>query len=206
MPVREFRDESGRWWTAWDVKPEEIHPVTKAEDYLADSYITGWIVFETFSGDEKRRLSPWPMRWTLESEMGLRGLLERADPVPPRKLRAAQAPMGESSSASDREVAEGHDKPDVTDLGVVRTFRYPGGRIWTVCVVAHPEDGGTPVLRFSSGQRSIDLRSWRRAWTDEPDDKLAVLLRQAAPRHPPAQLDPDTPRRRWNDHEQPQAS
>lgn len=194
MAVREFRDSSGRKWRAWDVKPEEIHPATKSEDYLADSYVTGWIVFETFSGDEKRRLSPWPMRWTQEPETGLRRLLAQAEVVPPHKLRGDPPPAGE-------------DIPDITDLGVVRTFRYPGGRVWTVCVVAHPENRGPPVLRFASGVRSIDLLSWPKAWADEPDDALSVMLRQAAPRPPTKSFRPDTPRRRWDDQpQQPRAS
>src|SRR5687767_9303959 len=54
MSVREFRDDAGRRWRAWDIKPEEVRPVTRAEDYLADCYVTGWIVFETLSGSEKR--------------------------------------------------------------------------------------------------------------------------------------------------------
>lgn len=193
MAVREFRDISGRRWRAWEVKPEDIHPATKSEDYLADCYVTGWIVFETVSGDEKRRLCPWPINWTQESEAGLRRLLKQAELVPPHKSRGDQpAPPGE-------------DKPDVTDLGVVRTFRYPGGRVWTVCVVT--EIDGSAVLRFSSGVRSIDLSGWPKAWADEPDENLAVMLRRAAPRAPTTNFDRNTPRRRWNDHPpQPRAS
>jgi hypothetical protein len=182
MAVREFRDSSGRKWRAWDIKPEEIHPVTKAEDYLADCYVTGWIVFETVSGDE------------------------RAERVPPHKLRAEQQAIGEPLSAGDvAEIAAEADQPDVTDLEVVRTFRYPGGRLWTVCVIAHPEGGGRPVLRFSAGARFIDLKTWPKAWADEPNDKLAELLRNATPRPPSPPTDPNTPRRRWNDQPQPRA-
>jgi hypothetical protein len=201
MAFREFRDDSGRKWRAWDIKPEEIHPVTRAEDYLADCYVTGWIVFETVTGDEKRRLCPWPMRWTSESEAGLRRLLEQAERVPSHKLRAERQPVGEALSAGDVGdiAAEGEDKPDITDLGVVRTFRYPGGRLWTVCVVAHPEDGGRPVLRFNAGSRHIDLKNWSKAWADEPNEKLAEMLRSAAPRRAITNISPDTPRRRWND-------
>lgn len=204
MAVREFRDDSGRKWKAWDIKPEKIHPVTRAEDYLADCYITGWIVFETASGDEKRRLCPWPRRWTQESEQGLRKLLEQAEPVPPHKLWAERQTPGESLSAGAvAEIAKERDALDVTDLAVVRTFRYPGGRLWTVCVVAHPEDGGPPALRFTAGARHIDLRSWPKAWLDEPDDRLAEMLRNACPRPQTTTYDADAPRRRWNDEARP---
>jgi hypothetical protein len=197
MAVREFRDESGRWWRAWDIKPEEIHPVTKGEDYLADCYVTGWIVFETRAGDEKRRLCPWPMRWTQESESGLRKLLARASPVPPFKLREERETpaVANIERAAEIDVTEA----DVTDLEVVRTFRYPGGRIWTVCVMAHPEDGAGPVLRFQSGMRFFDLRDWPKAWADEPDDRLAEMLKNGIPRPRTKHYDDNTPRRRWND-------
>lgn len=191
---------------AWDIKPEEIHPVTKAEDYLADCFVTGWIVFETVTGSEKRRLCPWPVRWTDESEAGLRRLLARAEVVPQSKLRAEREHTGDSLTAGEvRQLAEQADEPDVTDLEVVRTFRYPGGRFWTVCVLVHPEDGGPPVLRFAAGARFIDLKRWPKAWADLPDDRLAEMLRDAAPRAPTKAFEPDAPRRRWNDEYQPRA-
>jgi hypothetical protein len=91
------------------------------------------------------------------------------------------------------------EEPDITDLEVVRSFRYPGGRLWTVCVVIFPDAGGLPVLRFQAGTRAIDLRSWPKAWADEPDYKLAEMLRDAAQRPPTTSFGPDTPMRRWND-------
>ena len=45
MAVREFSDERGLAWRAWEIKPEAIHPQTKAEHYLADCYTLDWIVF-----------------------------------------------------------------------------------------------------------------------------------------------------------------
>jgi len=205
MPVREFRDESGREWRAWDIKPEEIHPVTKGEDYLADCYVTGWVEFETTSGDEKRRLCPWPIRWMDESERGLRKLLRMATVVPPHRVEAQREDGLESERARAHVTAvPAGDEPDITDLEVVRTFRYPGGRYWTVCVVMYPEQGGPPVLRFLSGMRSIDVEKWPKDWPDQPDEELIGMLRRAAPRHESRPPSPDTPRRRWDD--QPQAT
>lgn len=199
MAVREFSDSSGRLWRAWEVRPEEIHPLTKSEDYLADCYVTGWIVFETILGDEKRRLCPWPIRWRNASEEGLRQLLQQAEPVPPLKLKAERQPIGETFVPTEQEVAEAEHEPDVTDLRVVRTFRYPGGRLWTVSVVSPPESGSLPALRFTAGTRSIDLHSWSKDWADQPDDRLAVMLRLGAPRRQVKPPGPNTPRRRWTD-------
>jgi len=198
MAVREFRDDSGREWRAWDIKPEEIHPVTKGEDYLADCYVTGWIVFETRAGDEKRRLCPWPMNWADASDDQLRKLLKRAQVIPPYRLRSDRVPRVQSrlSEISIDELEA--DPPDVTDLEVIRTFRYPGGRFWSVCVVQHPEDNGPPVLRFQSGVRFFDLRSWPRDWADHPDEELVLMLRSAAPRRPTQPPEGVTPRR-WDD-------
>jgi hypothetical protein len=199
MPVREFVDEDGREWRAWDIKPEEIHPVTKAEDYLADCFITGWIVFETRSGDEKRRLCPWPMNWAERSDQELRELLHLADRIPHSRVTADRITRVQPppTTADQREDEAG--TADLADLEVIRTFRYPGGRFWTVCVVAHPEGGGPPVLRFQSGLRYIDLETWPRDWADHPDQDLVWMLRRGAPRTRASLPASGTPQRRWDD-------
>jgi hypothetical protein len=199
MAVREFRDGEGRLWQAWDIRPEAIYPPTKSEDWLADCYITGWIVFETIGGEEKRRLCPWPMNWAEADEKRLRQLLAAAEVVPPQ--RVAEQRRSGPTQLRDAEIATSAADADldVTDLEIVRTFRYPGGRFWTVCVVKYPEDGGLPVLRFTAGMRMIDMRRWPKDWADQPDDVLVTMLRTAAPRRasgpPPAGI----PRRRWDD-------
>jgi hypothetical protein len=164
MAVEEFTDEHGVLWRAWNITPESIHPVTRAEDYLVDCFQIGWLVFETASADEKRRLCPYPRDWADRSEEQLRDLLRLAEVVPPIKLQAERqstsAPVATPATLAD--ATEPEHPPDVTDLHVVRTFRYPGGRFWTVCVIAHPEGGGLPRLRFQAGQRAIDMKSWPR--------------------------------------------
>lgn len=206
MPVRQFTDDSGREWRAWDIKPEEIHPVTRGEDYLVDCYITGWVVFERTSLDEKRRLCPWPANWMNASVQELRGLLKMAEVVPPHRVKAQREGGTESARtrANMRASADRADLPDITDLQVVRTFRYPGGHYWTVGIVVHPEHGGPPVLRFTSGLRSIDLSTWTKDWADQPDETLVSMLRRAAARPASEPLSSDKPRRRWDD--QPQAT
>jgi hypothetical protein len=200
MAVREFSDEQGKTWRVWCILPEAIHPVTRAEDYLADCYQLGWLVFEMTTGAEKRRLCPFPRDWEHVDQEALRSLLAQSEAVRPRR--------SSGQTAIDREVARNipaievddaqDEKPDLTDLTVVRTFRYPGGRLWSAAIAPHSDIAVGPVLRFTAGARTIDLERYPRDWPDLPDDSLVDLLRHAAPR-PIASYTPETPRRRFND-------
>ena len=212
MPVREFTDSAGKKWRAWEVTPEAISPRTKEEDYLAALYYTGWIVFESTTGEDKRRLYPIPKGWDQLPDPELEVLLQKAEVVPPRKLRTDRA-TGEKAAEALQRAADFADRvadspehardlpreetPDVTDLGVLRSFRYPGGRIWAVTLVQQP-GVDHPVLRFSAGSRFIDLADWPKDWADLPDHRLVEQLRRAAPRSSTSPS-PGTPRRRYND-------
>jgi hypothetical protein len=214
MAVREFSDTLGREWRAWDVTPDDLSPKTKDEDYLAQLYHTGWIVFETKGGDDKRRLYPIPKGWSELPDAELAVLLQKAEVVPQRKLRTEKGARGQQAADEIRRAADfsqqaieeperarqyAHEEtPDVTDLSVLRTFRYPGGRIWVVCVMQDPGNP-SPVLRFTAGQRNIDLRDWPKDWVDYSDDQLVGLLRRAAPRSAGGSPPPNSPRRRWDD-------
>ena len=216
MAVREFTDSAGRAWRAWDVAPDELSPKTKDEDYLAQLYHTGWIVFETKNGDDKRRLYPVPKGWAELPDPELAVLLEKAEVVPQRKLRTEKEARGpaaaaemQSASEFSRQAIEDPERarkrardetPDVTDLAVWRTFRYPGGRIWVVSVI---QDQQSTVLRFTAGAREIDLHDWPKDWVDCTDEQLVDLLRKAAPREPGSKPPPNGPRRRWNDQPNP---
>jgi hypothetical protein len=217
MAVREFTDSGGREWRVWDVFPESIHPQTRAEDYLADMYRTGWLVFETKAEDEKRRLAAFPAGWSELPSAGLATLLARAEVIPPLKLRSLREVVRGAEAARQQERAvrraeeladlpptararvPEEERPDVTDLGVARTLHYPGGQFWTVLVIQHPEGGGVPVLRFTTGARDIDLKDWPKEWADYPDERLVELLRRAAPRARGQVIGADTPRRRYDD-------
>lgn len=200
MAVREFADDQGRTWRVWCILPEAIHPVTRAEDYLADCYQLGWLVFETTTGDVKRRLCPYPKDWESADEQALRSMLAQSEPV--RRRHSS----GETSI--DREVLRPkaavevddarEEPPDLTDLTVVRTFRYPGGRLWSAAIAPHSDIAVGPVLRFTAGARTIDLAPYPRDWPDLPDDSLVDLLRHASPR-PITRYTAETPRRRYND-------
>jgi hypothetical protein len=171
MAVREFLDESGRGWRVWPVTPESLHPATKIEEYVDDIYHTGWLVFETVSGDEKRRLGRYPRQWASASDAELRVLLAGADRVQGRGAGPQPA----------------------------RTFRYPGGRYWTVDLIVHREDGDRRALRFTAGARIIELGAWPAGWADFTDEQLVDLLRWAAPRSDIGAPAAGTPRRRWDD-------
>ena len=197
MAVKEFRDEKGQTWRVWEIRPEAIHPVTRAEDYLSDCFTVGWLVFETVTGDDKRRLCPYPKAWPRANESQLRVLLGDAERVPREKLFAARQAIGGTTAAAPAERAE-NEKPDITDLKVIRSFRYPGGRLWTVCVIDHPDDGGPPALRFSAGSRYLDMRPWPKDWVDAPNERLVEMIRAISPR--PASWPPSGVRpRRFND-------
>ena len=160
MPVREFVDSTGVEWRAWEVTPDAIYPPTRGEDYLADCYQLGWVVLETKSGDRRVRLCPIPQDWQRLSNAALEALLPQAEVLP------ARTSSGRSTMA---------------DMPVVRSFRYPGGRVWTASLIAHPTIPGARVLRFSGGARVIDVEQWPSDWADQPDEQLAALLRRAAP-------------------------
>jgi hypothetical protein len=85
MAVREFSDSKGREWRAWDVRPDDLSPRTKDEDYLASLYYTGWVAFEAKTGDDRRRLYPIPTGWSELSDADLEKLLLSAEVVRPRE-------------------------------------------------------------------------------------------------------------------------
>ena len=177
MPVREFIDSKGVEWRAWEVTPDSIYPPTRGEDYLADCYQLGWVVLETKTGDRRVRLCPIPADWHQLAPNELELLLQRGERLP------ATAPAGRGNGSG---------------LPAARSFRYPGGRVWTVSVIAHPTLAGVRVLRFSAGGRGVDLDEWPENWADLRDDQLIDVLRRGWPR-PSEALVPGSPRRRWDD-------
>jgi hypothetical protein len=204
MAVRDFVDDQGRHWKAWEVTPESVHPQTRAEDYLADCYRAGWIVFETEDGENKRRLCPPPYAWHEREDVDLLALLERAEVLKPKGGRRspvtgvpADLPPSTPPDVAAEIPRDESGDVDMNKLNVVRSFHYPGGRVWAVGVVRFPESGGEPVLRFVSGARFVDLDRWPGGWIDFTDEQLYDLLRYGAPRK--ERWRDGMPTRRFND-------
>ena len=101
MSLREFLGSDGRRWKAWDVTAGEIHPKTRAEDYMKD-LAEGWIVFERADGEEKRRLCPYPTNWDEWPDEEIAKLCDRAEHVKRRATPAFGLPrVGETELPRD---------------------------------------------------------------------------------------------------------
>lgn len=199
MALREFTGRDGVRWKVWDITPEALHPSTRAEDYL-QGFLDGWLVFESADGADKRRLYPVPRGWDERDDSELERLWSMADAVRAKHQRVlpTESPRKAEAPAADL-VVDPH----------IRTFRYPGGRVWTVAEVPvlerSDEPGSRPsrhrvVLRFSSGARVLDLFAWPHWWPDLNEQELADLLWRAFPRDPGGENPTSNSRRRGDQH------
>lgn len=178
MALREFSDSQGRRWRVWDIRPDQLHGATRAEDYL-QNMIHGWLAFEPAGGGEKRRLSPIPPNWEKAPDEELEDMLERAVRTQPETPSGPQ-PVLEASA---------RDSFEPTPAPTIRTFRYPTGRYWTVneqIETGSPERRQRLVLRFTSGARALETRDWPHDWSRLSEDELADLLYHSFPRNPTA--------------------
>lgn len=177
MALREFNSSDGRKWSVWDVTPEKMHPGTRSEDYLSD-YLEGWLVFESADGESKCRLTPIPQHWETAGSDELSEMLRRAQSV---RGERTSGPHGRTATEEEAR-PEGADAPE--GRAKARTFRYPGGRFWTVAEWAKTVRGGAheTVLRFSSGARSLECTKWPAQWEQFSDEELAELLARTFPR------------------------
>lgn len=197
MSLREFNDDAGREWRVWDVRTENIHPATRAEDFMRD-YIDGWLTFEAADGESKCRLSPIPVKWQNAEREQLVVWLHRAEPV---RVDRTSAPQVFTSPNEPAPAVRGSERP----RGSARTFRFPTGRFWSVAEWTTSSDTGEglreqTVLRFTSGRRSLDLKVWPDDWLTMSDSQLASLLMRGFPR-PVQERNPTAFRRRGSDEE-----
>ena len=192
MALREFSDGQGRRWRVWDIRPDQLHGATRAEDYL-QNMIHGWLAFEPAGGGEKRRLSPIPPNWDKATDKELEGMLERAVRTQPETTPTGSHP---AFDASARETVEPTPAP------TIRTFRYPTGRYWTVneqIETGSSERRQRLVLRFTSGARALETRNWPHDWSRLSEEELADLLYQSFPRNPTEQNTTSYKRRRGDE-------
>ena len=202
--MRDFKDHRGRHWRVWEVKPDAIHPRTKAEDYLATCYRDGWLVFETADGLDKRRLCPPPYGWEQRTDADLERLADRSErlrPVGSKRSRGATPADLPPSVPPDIAASMPRDEEgnlDIRYLGVVRSFSYPGGEVWRAHVAAQDDSGAPPVLRFASETHCVDLTEWPPEWLDLSNSQLVELLRLGSSIQERRRDDP--PQRRHNDH------
>jgi hypothetical protein len=206
MAVREFTARDGQAWRVWEVTAESLKPLTRAEDYLAECYRDGWIVFETFDGREKRRLCPPPYAWDQRSDADLEALMLRAETMRPRGqvrvrgdvLLPADLPPNVPADIAAEMPRDIDGNLDMRYLGVVRSIAYPGGEVWRASIVEIDPDMPL-VLRFSSADHSIDLTRWPADWIDMTDAQLIALMREGSSTRDRRKGAPP-PMRRHDDH------
>jgi len=153
MALREFTDKNGRGWRAWDVTASTIHPATRSEDFMRD-FLDGWLTFESLDGEAKCRLTPIPRGWESASEEQLEEWLHAAATVRgertsgPHGRTAAEAIAAAEAAAHDEAQRAAEPPGGERQMAFARTFRYPGGRYWSVA-----EWGGSDHADAPSGDQ-----------------------------------------------------
>jgi hypothetical protein len=79
MAYQTFTDSTGVEWSAWEVRPQA--------DSRSDG--EGWLVFESASRHEKRRVSPIPVGWAKASAGELEAFRDRGAVAPYFPFRRA---------------------------------------------------------------------------------------------------------------------
>ena len=188
MAFREFTDSTGVVWRVWDVTTDQLHPATRAEDFMAELQ-DGWLAFE--SATEKRRISaPYPTDWTQLSIPALEALCHSAPVVSGRKPKTDS---GERRAI----VAAAADQAVIAEAE--RTFTSPHGRRWTVRLHECLDRDGQRevVLRFTADDIVVDLPNWPRHWRTASLEEYALMLLDA---NPPRRQGPgEGPKRRQED-------
>jgi hypothetical protein len=176
VAVREFTDSDGVEWRAWDVTPSQLHPVTRAEDYMGNLQ-DGWLAFESANAKMKRRLeAPYPAAWTTFPLSELEALCKRASVVAPRRGRSVS---GERRAITAAEL----ERAAVDSAESVRTFMSPRGRQWTVRPHECLDENGLPrtVLRFTANDIVAELDQWPDDWHVASVQDFALMLLDANP-------------------------
>jgi hypothetical protein len=107
MAYREFTDDGGTVWRAWDTYPGSAANVRPG-------FEGGWLGFECEA--ERRRLAPVPAGWEEASDGDLRAMLARAQPNRPTRA----TPADDANEASVPAPAAPEPPPPAED-GVSRS-------------------------------------------------------------------------------------
>jgi len=117
MAYREFTDDGGTTWRAWDTYPGSAANVRPG-------FEGGWVGFECEA--ERRRLAPVPAGWEEASDDELRAMLARAQPnrptraTPPDEAPQAAVPAPADTAPEASTAAAAEPPPPVED-GVSRS-------------------------------------------------------------------------------------
>ena len=188
MAFREFTDSTGVVWRVWDVTVEQLHPITRGEDYMRDMQ-DGWLAFESDS-QRRRMAAPYPSDWTELSLPALEALCRQAPLVSGRKPRT-------ESGVHRAYVAAQADKAAIATGE--RTFASPRGRQWAVRLHECLDKYGQrrEVLRFTADDIVVDLPEWPDDWQRATPEQFAMMLLDADPPRRPGKG--EGPQRRRED-------
>ena len=188
MAFREFTDSTGVVWRVWDVSTEQLHPITRGEDFMKDMQ-EGWLAFE--SASQRRRMpAPYPRDWTELSLPDLEALCRQAPVVSGRKPRTLSGEHRAFVAAEADKVAIATGE---------RMFASPRGRQWAVRLHECLDERGERqvVLRFTADDVVVDLPDWPDDWQRATPEQYAMMLLDADPPRRPQQG--QGPRRRQDD-------
>ncbi|HEX5970517.1 MAG TPA: hypothetical protein VFY85_01240 [Gemmatimonadaceae bacterium] len=105
MAARTFTDSAGLTWSVF-----EVHRASQTAAAVSPGLEHGWLAFA--SGDNRRRLAPFPSSWETSSDAELEQLCETARRVPPSRLPADH-------------VLRPRIRPSRLDLEVTRALESP---------------------------------------------------------------------------------
>lgn len=86
MSLREISDDSGCVWRVWSVIPAgAASPDGERRVRVRPAFQKGWLTFECFDRNERRRVTPIPDGWEQMDERELMRLCGTAEPSTPKK-------------------------------------------------------------------------------------------------------------------------